>query len=256
MIDFRKEIIAELKNLLKSNDAVFTVWEGGSAATGYLDDLSDLDLGVICKDDAVEEVFEQIEKYLENKYGIETRFRMPEPTWHGHSQCFYILKNSPPLFYVDLLIEKLSAKNRFMESDRHGNSQIWFDKKSLMDPTPTPEEEIREKGKKIYKNIKESFPFLIMDAQKQIFRKNKIDAFDLYFRILSRLGVALNLKYRPHKYDFGLRYLYHDYPEYELKFLEDLLFVEEFNQLQPKLDIAVKRFNELIEELKTDWDTE
>ncbi len=64
MQDFKKEFDEKLKNLLDLNISVHTVWEGGSAATGYLVQYSDLDLGIICEDDEVENLFEQLEKYF------------------------------------------------------------------------------------------------------------------------------------------------------------------------------------------------
>jgi len=130
MTDFYKKIVAELKDQYKNNNNILAAWEGGSAATGYLDEYSDLDLALITTDDTVENIFNLTEQFLENNYGISNKFRMPEPNWHGHSQCFYKLKQAPEFFYVDMLIEKESAENRFTETDRHGNSVIWFDKKT------------------------------------------------------------------------------------------------------------------------------
>lgn len=158
MDNFREEFIIKFKNLLEKDNHIWCAWEGGSAATGYLDEYSDFDLGLICDDKKVEETFAKIEKYLTQNYGIKTKFRMPEPSWHGHSQCFYLLENTPEYFYVDLLIEKLSSGNRFMESDRHGKSIVWFDKKKLFDPTPTPLEQVEAKGKK---NLQDDKKFLL-----------------------------------------------------------------------------------------------
>lgn len=106
MNDFRKDFIVKFKNLLESKNSIHCVWEGGSAATGYLDQYSDLDLGIICDDKKVEENFQLIEDYLQKNYGIKEKFRTPEPSWHGHSQCYYLIDNTPELFYVDILIEK------------------------------------------------------------------------------------------------------------------------------------------------------
>ncbi len=254
MLDFRKEFIKKLKDLLKLNNSIYTVWEGGSAATDYLDEYSDLDLGIICEDDEVESIFEQLEKYFENNYRIESKFRVPEPSWHGHSQCYYRLKKSPPLFYVDILIEKLSAGNRFMESDRHGNSIVWFDKKDLFDPTPTPEEEIIKKGKRFYKLISDSYWILVMDVKKQIHRKNKVDAFVIYNQLLNRMAYLWNLKYRPTKVDFGLHYTYRDFPKETITWLEDMLVVKDLDKMKKKVDVIDAKYNELLEELKEKWD--
>ncbi len=249
MDNYRVEIINKLKKMYQEKENILAVWEGGSAATGYLDEYSDLDLGIIALDDKIEDVFAQTEKFLEDNYGISHKFRMPEPSWHGHSQCFYKLEKAPELFYVDLLIEKETATNRFTESDRHGNSIIWFDKKNLIDSTPTPEEEIEAKCKRSYHLISSLLPFVEMDVIKQIKRGNAIDAISIYGGFFNRLGSLLNIKYRPHKFDFGLRYYYRNLPQEEIDFLEEVLFVKDLNDLKIKLPKVTNKFRKLIEEL-------
>ena len=249
MTDFYKQIVKELKELYKRNDNILAAWEGGSAATGFLDEYSDLDLALITTDEMVEEIFELTEKFLEDNYGISNKFRMPEPNWHGHSQCFYKLAKSPEFFYVDFLIEKESAKNRFTESDRHGNSIIWFDKNNLIDPTPTPEKDIEAKCKRQYNLMSTLLPFMEMDIAKQMKRGNAIDAISIYGGLLNRLASMLNIKYRSHKFDFGLRYYYRDLPKDEVAFVEEITFVKNLNDLEAKLPKAIERYKDLIEEL-------
>ena len=174
---------------------------------------------------------------------------MPEPNWHGHSQCFYKLTESPKYFYVDMLIEKESAKNRFTELDRHGKSVIWFDRKNLIDPTPTPKEEIETKCKRHYHLMSTLLPFVEMDVAKQIKRGNAIDAISIYGGLLNRMAALLNIKYRPHKFDFGLRYYYRDLPREEVAFVEGIAFVKDLDELKEKLPKAIKKYEELIEEL-------
>ena len=249
MTDFYKKIVSELKELYKENENILAVWEGGSAATGYLDEYSDLDLALITTDETIEDTFKLTEQFLEKTYGISNKFRMPEPNWHGHSQCFYKLIKSPEFFYVDFLIEKESAKNRFTESDRHGESIIWFDKKNLIYPTPTPTEEIEIKCKRQYKLMSTLLPFMEMDIAKQIKRGNAIDAISIYNGLLNRLASMLNIKYRSHKFDFGLRYYYRDLPKDEVTFVEGITFVKDLEDLKEKLPKAIKKYKELIEEL-------
>ncbi len=249
MTDFYKKIVHELKELFKGKENILAVWEGGSAATGYLDEYSDLDLALITTDDTIEDTFKLTEQFLGKNYGISNKFRMPEPNWHGHSQCFYKLTESPKFFYVDMLIEKESAKNRFTESDRHGKSVIWFDSKNLIDPTPTPQEEIETKCKRHYNLMSTLLPFMEMDVSKQIKRGNSIDAISIYGGLLNRMAALLNIKYRPHKFDFGLRYYYRDLPSEEVAFVEGIAFVKDLNDLKKKLPAAIKRYKDLIEEL-------
>lgn len=163
------------------------------------------------------------------------------------------MKNTPYLFYVDILIEKLSAGNRFMEIDRHGNSIVWFDKKNLFDPTPTPKEEIIKKGKRFYKLISDSYWILVMDVKKQIHRKNEVDAFVIYKQLVNRIAYLLNLKYRPSKSDFGLRYIYRDFPKETIAWLKDMLAVKNLDEMMKNVNIIEVKYIELLEELKEKW---
>ena len=253
MKNFQEEIRENLKEILIDNMGVLTAFEGGSAATGYLDEYSDLDLGLIVSDEAIESIFELVEKVLELNYGIKNKFRMPEPNWHGHSQCFYILEKSPKLFYLDMLIEKESATNRFLESDRHGKAIVWFDKKNLIDQAETPEKITSEKCKKQYLRIKETIPFAILDVKKQILRDNKIDAFSVYYGIVNRLVALMNIKYRPAKHDFGVRYLYRDFPKEEFQFVENLMFVKTLDTLAINLLDIESRLEELFDEFEREF---
>ena len=78
MNNFRADFSQTLQELYENQEYIYTVWEGGSAATGYLDEYSDLDLGIICADDKVEEVFEITQNWLKHNYPERHRFRLPK----------------------------------------------------------------------------------------------------------------------------------------------------------------------------------
>jgi len=247
---FREKFSGQLKDLLEKNNDILAAWEGGSAATGYLDEYSDLDLGLICTDNYIETCFELIEIFLEGNYGIKHRFRVPEPSWHGHSQCYYFLDKTPPLFFFDLLIEKESAGNRFLESDRHGKAVIWFDPHNLIDTSPTPPEETKARIKAVLTKFKDSFPVLITDLRKLIKRGKIVDSFYVYHQLINRMGMLFNIKYRPAKYDFGLRYTSRDYPEKEVKILENFMIVRDLTEMSDKVDKIENRCAELWAEIE------
>ncbi len=253
MTDFRTDFTDKIKNLLEEKNYIHTAWEGGSAATGRLDEYSDLDLCLICDDDKVEKTFEIIADYLQKNYGIKSRFRLPEPAWHGHSQCFYDLDNTPEFFFLDLLVEKLSAGNRFMEKDRHGDAIVWFDKKNLFDPTPTPGEQIEAKGRRMFKLLSGSLWLHFLNLKKEIRRGNLIDSYTTYYQLLNRLSILWNLKYRPAKVDFGLRYAQRDFPPEIVHWLEEMLIVSDLKQMKKNLEIIEQKFYELIDELHQQW---
>ena len=250
----RNEIKEGLKTLLEKNNKVIAAWEGGSAATGFLDDHSDLDLAVVCEDESVEEVFVEIESYLGLEYGIEEKFRMPEPAWHGFSQCFYKTGNVPELFYFDIAVIKKSNPNKFTETDRHGEAVIWFEKEKMVIPSVTPEEEITAKGKKLYHMATDTLFLTEIELKKALARKNFTEAFHQYYLIIYRtLGILLNLKYRPCKSDFGLRYADRDYEKHDAEFLDGLFKVTSTEELREKSDKVLLRISELRKELESKW---
>jgi len=122
---------SKLKELLQNKPQVLAAWEGGSAATGFLDDYSDLDLGIVTDKDMADELFGLIEEFFCADYGIIAKFRMPEPAWHGMSQCFYLLDKLPPLFYSTLrlcprTIHISSQSQTGMETPLSGSTRRLF----------------------------------------------------------------------------------------------------------------------------------
>jgi len=248
----KKHFDNALKAFLQANPDIIAVWEGGSAATGYLDQYSDLDLAIICEDDAVESVFEAIEGYLTEHCGIANKFRLPEPTWHGHSQAFYILQDPPPPFYFDLVVMKRSAENQFLETDRHGEAVVWFDREGVIVPTRSDPEELATACKRAYIMSLATFDLTAIETEKQILRANWIDAMTNYHGLIQRrLATMLNLKYRPAQYDFGLRYAYRAYPKDVNDRLKRLMLISEFSELAEKFEEVKAWYRALAEELES-----
>ncbi|MBN2586109.1 MAG: nucleotidyltransferase domain-containing protein [Candidatus Fermentibacteraceae bacterium] len=242
----RKEIL----ELFEPRPWVRAIWEGGSAATGFLDEYSDLDLAMVVEDDLIEEAFLTFEGYLEEEYGIEYRMRLPEPTWHGHSQSFYFIGGCPPLFYIDFLVEKLSSGDRLLETDRHGNACIWLNRDGVLAPAPSRPDELEERRSGFLENIRVSFPLVVTEVRKQIARGKPIDSIAQHQRFVTgRLAGLLNLRYRPSRFDFGIRYAERAYPPEVNRRLEQLLYIRSSEDLEPAFERAVRWAAELLEEL-------
>ncbi|WP_248277557.1 nucleotidyltransferase domain-containing protein [Brasilonema sp. UFV-L1] len=128
---FLKTIIAALQ----PKDFVLAFWQGGSAAHGYTDEWSDIDIEVIVEDDYVQQTFDIVEAALQTISEINFKYRVPEPTWHGHSQCFYQLVGVSPFLAIDFAVMKRSSRNDFLDVERHGQAVIAFDKANLIVPT-------------------------------------------------------------------------------------------------------------------------
>ncbi len=250
----REQIREEMKKVLFAHKDIIAVWEGGSVATGFADEYSDLDLSVICSDDSVEEVYEMISEYLEKEFGIIQKYRVPEPTWHGFSQCYYQTGNVPEFFYFDIAFIKKSLDDKFTESDRHGEAYVWFQKEEMLNTQPADAEKITKLGKAMYRRGTETFFLFDIAIMKYIARGIFSEAFPPYYSFIARnLAIMLNLKYRPSKADFGLLYGYRDYSKEDHQLVENLFKVNNTEELSQKYLIAKSRYLHLCEELKERW---
>lgn len=250
----RAEVTAQLKAFLQPQDEIIAVWEAGSAATGFLDQVSDLDISIVCEDTAVEVIFQRLEKFLQTTFGIERSYRTPEPAWHGLSQTFYQIKQVPPLFYLDIGVIKRSIKDKLMEQDRHGQAVIWFQKELVYDNTPSSVETLLARGKKFYGLATQVDFLLILEVKKAIARDQWIQSFSNYYGFIVRnLAILLNLKFRPEKVDFGLRYAHRDYPKEIVQFIEESLKVNSVVELEIKFKQVLSQYEQLKDELAGKW---
>jgi len=245
------DLKSRLRELLESREDVIAAWEGGSAATGYLDDYSDLDLLVILREGtATDPVFEAMNDLFERDWGILESFRMPEPTWHGMSQCFYMLDKMPPLFYCDIALTTEDNPHKLTEPERHGKAVIWFDNTRVYQAEPMPEAEFKQLRDRVYAMATGTWWLMLLELKKALARDNWLAAQGNYNALLNRHLVGLmNLKYRPWKADFGSRYAERDYPEDAAKELIWLSRVASLEDIRARLPRLEELYAELVGEL-------
>jgi ribosomal-protein-alanine N-acetyltransferase len=123
------------------------MWEIGSVANNRDDELSDLDVVFIVDDSEVGNTFFLIEGILNSLSKINHKWKVPEPTWHGHSQTFYKLKDCLDCFFVDAVVMKESSKDRFMEIERHGELSVKFDHKGYVSQSHVDKDIWRKEGR-------------------------------------------------------------------------------------------------------------
>lgn len=247
-------IKSTLKDLLYQRNDVLAAWEGGSAATGYYDEYSDLDLCIVIEGRDVESIFLLLDEHFAKNYGIQRSFRIPEPAWHGMSQCFYLLKDCPACFYCDIAVVTRDNPNKFTEPDRHGNAVIWFDKASVYTSDITPAEEQEKLVHRVLNNVFSVDFLTIIELQKAVLRKNWIASQMNWQMFLNRCLVPLmNVRYRPAKADFGIRYAKREYPAEVVKVLENLLHYQSVEDIAAKLETALTIYNELKKELGSNY---
>ncbi|MCB5295995.1 MAG: nucleotidyltransferase domain-containing protein [Candidatus Cloacimonetes bacterium] len=227
-MNYKRELTEAMCALLKQQEQVLAIWEGGSAATGFEDEYSDLDFCIVTKRKAGDEIFSKLDEFFAAQHGIARRFRIPEPAWHGMSQCMYLLSDSPELFYCDICVVERDNPHKLTEQDRHGSARILYDPQGILKPITSSQEELDAICRRVWR-MAASLDFVFeIELKKAIKRGLTIDAISLYHTFLQRCLVSLlNLKYRPHKADFGLRYIHREYPAEAVTRVEDLLSIKD-----------------------------
>jgi predicted nucleotidyltransferase len=246
----RDDVVEVIIDSLRPLDAARAMWEQGAASFGRVDEYSDIDLCIISRDDGVEAVFGAVERALEKRFGISDRFRLPEPTWHGHSQAFYWLNGASKFLFVDMAVEKSSAKNRFLEYAMHGPPVVRMDKDGIISDDTPPAKETAKKLAARLESLKTTFRLFQVEVEKELKRGNGLEALAFYNGMTLRpLVEALRIKHCPHRAQFHTRYAYYDLPPAVWKRLEGLMFVSDAASIAGKRAEAERWFWRTVESI-------
>lgn len=250
MENTREKIVNALIKLYEPIEEVYAAWENGSIAFNRLDDYSDIDLAVECEKEIIPSLIEKTEKVLEEIIGIDFKYVIKNNFFAGMDQVFYRFKNTSPFLLLDIgFLRHGEPKESFIQPEIHGEVKVHFDKIGM---TETKELEKGEWDKKMMERVialKERYEVFRIMPLKEIPRENYVDSFAFYFSFyLNTLVELLRIKYKPFRYNFGLRYLKYDLPPQEFKELEPLVFVKDGNDLKEKIRIAGSKIEKLLAE--------
>ncbi len=243
----REKALTILTETLQNHPDVLAAWEGGSAATGRLDQYSDIDLNLWIKDENDEAVWQSISQAVEKIFTIDRTWIVDSPI-KGFTQRFFLPKNAENFFFLDIGIFKNSAPDLFLDLERHGRARFLFDKTGTLKTTNLNVEEFDQKLKKRVEQLANQFAVYKIVTLKEVRRNHPIDAYGFYQACLRLLNEALGVRYRKNKYDFGFRYQYVDMPKEIQQKMEDLIFVGSFSEIEPKLLKVEKLFQESLTE--------
>ena len=242
----REEVLDALVKALEPLDYVYAFWEGGAAGFDRADKWSDIDVQGIVDDERVEDVFVALDSAIEKLGGTIAKFRLPEPTWHGHSQCFYKLKNASPFLLIDLCIMKESSEaDKFDVWGTHGKPVVCFDRKGLIKEANIDPETHAKAIMGRLEMVKNLFEIFYIMPMKETNRGNHVEAMFFYLGQTFRpLVEVLRMKHCPERYNYATRYVYYDLPQEVVKRLEDLVL------------FRAEEMEEKIEEIRTwFWET-
>ena len=209
----RVSLRAAIGEALEPLEFVRAAWEGGSTGFGTEDEWSDLDLLVLADPAHKEDVFDAVYSVLEELGGIDDLWRLPEPTWHGHSQAFIRPKGAPEHLLVDLVVQDVDTGDPGLEPQLHGTALVVFDKDDVVHPWPWDAGANRVK---MLDRLDENDIQVRMFghfADKAAARSNQTGAIDaLRSTILRPLHEVLRMRYVPERWDYSTRYVRRDLP--------------------------------------------
>ncbi len=219
----RTRLLQALIDRCQAAPWILAAWEGGSAAFGREDAISDIDLVLVAEAERVEDAFTLVENTLGELSPISDRCRLPEPTWHGHSQAFYRLRDASPDHFIDLVVSRPDAKDLFLQPERHGNARMAFDRIGIVDPAPLDRNTIDQENRGRVESIRVRHRLMGVLPDKELRRGKPVDALAFYQSVtLRHLVELLRIRHDPFRATFGLRYLDHDLPADVRRRLEPL----------------------------------
>jgi len=247
----RGHVIQAIRSALEPRDDVLAMWEGGAAAFDRVDEWSDIDLQVLCRDGRVEDVMEAARTAVETLSPLETAFRFPDPTRHGHSQALWSLMDASPFLIVDFVVmERGNDRDRFLQSEIHGRPVVHFDKQGDLDAEPLDAAEHAAKIRERIERHRALRRLLRPFVEKEVRRGNAAEAMAYYQAMALRpLVELLRMKHSPLRYNFHTRYVYYEFPEPVVRRLERLFYAADVSELEARCEAVLTWTEELLSEL-------
>ncbi len=243
----RDEITAAIARALEPLDYVYAMWEGGAVAFNRADEWSDIDICISAEDGRIEEPFAVVEEALESIAPIDLKYVVKGPKLGEYVQAFYRLEGAGPFLLIDFAVFKHSAADKLQERELHGNSRFHFNKNGAVTVPELDRKAFMEKVRNRLEDLPTKMDMFVAFIPKEVYRGNLVAGVDFYRRfLLGALAEVLRLKHTPARYDFGLRYVYHDLPPDEVKRFEELYMVRDADDLLRKYKDAKAWFDETV----------
>ncbi|MFL6104737.1 MAG: hypothetical protein ACJ74K_15770 [Actinomycetes bacterium] len=246
----REQVIEPLHGALAPLAWVNAAWLGGSDAFGRADELSDVDLQVDVDDGHVAATFGAVEAALAAASPIVARLVMPMPTWHGHAQRFYRLRDTAEFTAVDVVVFQRSDPRRYYnQTERHGRPWSCSTGPGSSGPAPStrPSWPPPWPGRSRDPGGAGIHPAPGGQGGPPGRRPGALGLW--HRRVLAPLVTLYRVRHTPARHDFGTRYTRHDLPAQVQETLAELAFVTGLDDIAAKLPAAERLLGELLDEL-------
>lgn len=248
----REEILSCIVETLEPLDYVNAMWQCGSAAFGRVDDWSDIDVVVDVEDDKVKDIFEILDKSLEQLSLIENTFECAQPMSQGAYQKVYKLEGTSEFLVIEICAVRHSASDKFLQREIHGEVFVHFDKKNVTEDKPIDKNEFLKKLESRLNQVEKVFNMYQFLIEKELNRNNYIEAMAFYNNFsLNPLIDVLRIKHKPYRYSFRTRYVYYDLPKDVAERLHNYYFIKDGEELRLRHEEVKMWFSDIVRELKT-----
>jgi len=241
---FHERVGRAVCDALRAHPAVLAGWEGGSVAFEAVDQYSDLDLNLLVSDAAS----------IADLYAIaEVALERVSPITLAHDEPpgrYYKLRDGGEYFLVDLCFLPAEAVDQHLEVERHGRIRRLFDKGAWLEDRDSDDRSwearrtVRLRELEVWYSVSQAFVW------KAVHRGQPSEALAAYWGYtLKPLVELLGMKYRPARWDFGMRYLDRDLPGEVYDRLRDAMYIRDPEALAERLVESVQWGEALIAEL-------
>jgi hypothetical protein len=233
--DYRAAIGDAICAALTECADVAAVWEGGSAATGRLDEYSDIDVVIVAGLEGAPAIFEAVEQALSGVDRIVHTWRVEPPPFRDTAQRFYFLAGAPRFFAVDCVIVTETAAPQFLELERHGEPRVLFDRTGFIRALPLDHASLAVRRKQRLAQLQGAIPVYRMLVEKELARNHPLEALGFYQALLRALIELLGMHHRPDRFDYGWRYVESELPADAQALIRRYAFVADGLALEQKV---------------------
>jgi hypothetical protein len=231
---YRRGVVEALIARLLPLPAVRACFEGGSAATGRVDDFSDIDLIVVAPLAAADAAFDAVEAGLAARTRITHVWRIEPAPFPDTAQRFYFLADAPRFFAVDCVVVTESGVGQFLERERHGEPLVYFDRGVKIRARPLDAAALADRRARRWKQLQGAVPVYSMLVEKELARGRPLEALGYYQVLLRALLEVLGMEHRPDRFDFGWRYVETQLPEHARALLAHYAFIADERELRER----------------------
>lgn len=229
---YRQNVKDAIVSALRARNDVTGCWEGGSAATGRVDEFSDIDLMIVAPLNSADAIFADIEAAISNIDEIVHRWHVDPPPFQDSAQRFYFVAGAPRFFAVDCVIVTDSGAAPFLERERHGEPQIQFDRSGKIAALPLDRNALKARRARRLAQLRGAVPVFVMLVEKELARGHPLEAFGFHQVLLRALIELLGMRHRPDRFDFAWRYVETELPEPAQRLIERYAFVPDAGALR------------------------